>query len=68
MPLRERLFQTALGIGFGQPPISLSGFGGAAGGYGQIATRAQAEQLEREQRAKEEWQQMGSMFGMAMGT
>lgn len=66
-PLREQLFQGALGIGYGQPPIALSGLSSAGSQFGQVAARSQAEQLEREARSKEELQQVGSMVGMAFG-
>lgn len=68
VPLAERMFQTALGVGFGQPPVAISGLSSAGGQYGAIAGRAQAEQLHREQAAKDEWAQIGDMMSGFMMT
>lgn len=64
-PLRQNLFGTAVTTGFGTPQVALQGlsgagqgFGAAAGGFSDIATRSLGEQLEREQRSKEEIQQI----------
>ena len=68
LPLRTQLFGQALGIGFGQPPIALSGLSASGSQHGQIAARSQAEQLEREARSKEEVQQIAQAASFAFGT
>lgn len=65
VPLAQNLFASALSTGYGQPPIALSGLQMAGGQFGQVAGRAQAEQLYRENQSKNEIQQIGSMIAMA---
>lgn len=60
-PLRQFLFSSALGTGFGAPPTSISGLGGASSQFGDIAQRNLTEQMERERRHKEEVQSVSMM-------
>lgn len=71
-PLRQNLFSAGLSTAFGQPQVALQGlagaassFGSAAGGFGDIASRSLQEQLEREQRHKDELQNIGQMVAFA---
>lgn len=54
MPLRSQLFSSSLGLGFGAPSQSIAGLLGAGGQFGNIASRAQREQLQREKDSKQE--------------
>jgi hypothetical protein len=61
--LRPGLFSSAISTGFGVPPQTIAGLNAAAGQFGNVAARAQQEQLQREQQKKEKVSGLGSAVG-----
>ena len=65
--LRKQLFASALGIGYGEAQAGLSGLAGASSTFGNVAALALQESLEKQKRAQEKAQFLGSFGAGAAG-
>lgn len=62
--LRRNLFSQALGLGFGAPPQTLAGLGGASATFGNVASTALTQSLEQQRRAQDK---AGTIGGFGLG-
>jgi len=62
--LRRGLFSTAVGTGFGTPQTALGGLAGSSATFGNVASLALTESLEKQKRAQDK---AGTLGGLAAG-
>lgn len=65
--LRKQLFASSLGIGYGQPSVALGGLAGSSNTFGNVASLALAESLEKQKRAQEKAAFLGSFGTSGIG-